>query len=290
MDRLDFHNIRHTDIFCHPDVPKYARYFSYRKDKNPRATHPTDFWHTVTCSGYTMFIDAMALYAKLRAVYGKEISYKLDYISNKYLDIGKLEIIPNGTHAILQKAYKVQYAVYNKLDDILVWLRELMTEDVLAMFILSGNSTPHSFTRQTHITRDAFYEYCLKNNKVPASSSGSQANDVDKLINKEGGTVLDPLLVSGVNHNILKEDKELDTNICLLVSDIDVSSMYPSADTAFNISKETKLSTAISIDGFKQEDMLHFFDMIAAPRANAERICSTYFKLPQYEELKEKIL
>ena len=74
---------------AHPDVPKQYRYASYKEDIS-KTDHFTDKWHWMSITGYSQFLDSMCLYARLRKVSGREVSYKLDDIANKELGQGKL--------------------------------------------------------------------------------------------------------------------------------------------------------------------------------------------------------
>jgi hypothetical protein len=68
-------------------------------------------------------------------------------------------------------------------------------------------------------------------------------------------------------------------------NDVDFSGMYPNATIVGNISKETKVSCGIEIEGFGHRDLWDYYSMAVSLRENAVLIGQTYFGLKGYEEL-----
>lgn len=75
--------------------------------------------------------------------------------------------------------------------------------------------------------------------------------------------------------------------------------MYPSFMIAFNIAKETTISSALAIyrhpdvkmktsgEDFNREDREDFFSGVSAPTENCVDLCSRFFDLPTYLEAEE---
>lgn len=63
--------------------------------------------------------------------------------------------------------------------------------------------------------------------------------------------------------------------------------MYPSLTQAFNISKDTKLMTILSIEGHPKHDIVDFCGHLVAPKENAVYLCNKFLNLPNYKEASE---
>jgi hypothetical protein len=155
------------------------------------------------------------------------------------------------------------------------------------MLGLLGDSPIEVFTRQTSILKNAFYDYGLDNNIVPASAVGDQSTEFDRSIKATGGGVLSPSDVKDIGVKIVEEDEDLMTWLCMFICDLDVSSMYPSIVMAFNIARETKLLSTLNIIDIDQKEkpIDEFFGLLSSPYENAVQICNDYFHLPSYLEL-----
>ena len=225
LDRLEFRGVCPEDIFCHPDVPIECRYVKYKRSNKKKVQHVTDHWHMLYTSGYTQFIDSMALYAALRIVKGKEISYRLDYISRKNLGIGKMEIVKGATHEYLQQNHFVEYVAYNIVDTVLLVLLEELNQDIPNMLGLLSISPIDCLRKQTAQLRNTCYDYCLRHGAVSGSVMGDQSTEYDSIIGKAGGAVLSPKNVSGIGSNVLEEAPNFETQLCRFVCDLDVSKL-----------------------------------------------------------------
>ena len=134
------------------------------------------------------------------------------------------------------------------------------------------------------MVRNDAYNYGKAWGKVPASSGASMFTEYDLMQGKSGGTVLPPDKAVNVGVSVL-EEFDYPSQVSLLSNDLDVSSMYPSITSAFNISKETTLATAISINGFPQADVELYFGGINQPHINAVPICEHFYGFPGYKEM-----
>ena len=273
-----------ASIMSHPDVPRRFRFCDWYEDKGKNSDHFTDKWHWLSIPGYSQFLDSMCLYARLRKVTGRESSYALDEIANKELGTGKLHFGTITNHWYMQNYRFLEYIAYNINDVVIMQLMEKKNNDMTALSGLTGMSLLSQFARQTVMVRNDAYNYGKAWGKVPASSGASMFTEYDLMQGKSGGTVLPPDKAVNVGVSVL-EEFDYPSQVSLLSNDLDVSSMYPSITSAFNISKETTLATAISINGFPQTDVELYFGGINQPHINAVPICEHFYGFPGYKEM-----
>lgn len=310
IKRAEFRQIDLPNLFCHKDVPKQYRSFEFIEDKSNPA-HFSETWHNVKCPGYGFYYDAMCLYSLIRKVKGKENYYTLDYIGNKIIGTGKMHFGTNKTHYDMQVNDPVGYCVYNTMDVIIPAIMDEITNDVQSMLMLLGPSNIADFNRQTVQLKDQFFDYLSNKQCVPGSVRGSIKTDHDDYIGNIGGAVLNPALMKERGISCLKESNVRST-IYRLTNDLDVSSFYPSIAIAFNVSKETKLSTVLYMDGCpytlaqidheenldKKKNMAianteyidNYFSRYPCIKENAVALCSEYFGLPNYDEMLKTVL
>ena len=303
--RAEFRQIDLVELWCHPDVPAEFRFFEWKEDKS-KVDHFTDVWHIVNAPGYTYWYDAMALYSRLRKVKGRDILYTLDYIGNKIIGTGKMRFGTNESHYLMQTNDKIGYCVYNTLDVVIPALMDAITYDVASMIELSDCAMLQDFAKQTVQLKAQFYKYLLGLRLVPGSVAGSIKQEFDDVIGNIGGAVLNPTLMKIKGLPCLKESS-MRSAIYRLAMDLDVSSFYPSATIAFNISRETKLASVLWIEGCpytieqimreekkdKKKEMAKanaeyfntLFGRVPCVEENAVAICHEYFNLPDYQEM-----
>lgn len=284
IDRLKFLGVNPADVMCHPEVPKEHRVCELRLDKT-KVDHFTDRWDWLHISGYTQFVDNLALYSRLRKVKGRDIFYTLDYIANKELGAGKLKIGSGKSHFVMQTRYFLDYIGYNVIDTILLHLMEELNTDLMSLLGLIDVSLLRDFAKQTVQLKNAFFDYCLSKNCVPGSvGRTTMAKPHDEMIHNIGGTVLSPDNAFGTGVSIL-EEHDGKTMHHRAVCDIDVSSEYPNLQRAFNIARETKLSTIVAISGHVTTDIEDYCANVVAPDTNAVYVCSKFYGLPDHGEV-----
>lgn len=283
MDRIKSLGGDCTEIMCSPDVPEEYRYCKYYTD-NSDVQHFTDKWHWMNLTGYSQFIDSMCLYARLRKVSGRDSSYSLDAISNKELGQGKLHFGEITNHWYSQQYEFLPYIAYNINDVLIMQLMEWKNHDMDALAGLCGMSLPSQFSRQTIMVRNDEYHYGLEHGKIPASSGMNMFNKYDHQMPKAGGTVLPPNKAAGVGISAL-EGIDRTTQVSIMTNDLDVSSMYPSILSAFNISKETALTTLLGINGFDKTMIEPLCSGLNCPRTSAMQLATTFYKYPSYSQM-----
>ena len=289
LDRMERLGVLPETVFCHSDVPEEYRYLKYKEDTH-EVEHFTDAWHVLECTGYTKYLDSMCMYSRLRKVYGRKDSYKLEDVLQEELGIGKLEIIPGATHGYLQKNRYLDYCAYNILDTLLLCIVEDKNHDVESMLGLIGISPLWACAQQTTMLKNTFYDYCMGVGLVPGSTSGKNLPPYKDLLGpKLGGGVLSPNLAVSVGSNILEDCPNVPTKLCKFVLDLDVKSMYPTLDVVFGVSRETTIADVLSIEGFEFEDVNTFFSNVCSPKENAVMLCNKYLGLPEYDDIEKFI-
>jgi len=236
------------DIICHPEVPKHLRIFRYARD-NRNVDHITLKWHNVFAPGYTRYVDGMCLYSRKRTVQGRDVTYKLDYIAEKEVGIGKLNMgVGGGYHQYNQKYNFLNYIAYNNCDCIPMILMEYKNKDLMTLVGSIGNSCIEHYNSQTIVLTNSSSVYFQENKHIACAAGRWMKTKYDKIIPNSGGLVLDPVRIKGIAVAILKGYKTV-AGYLKYVLDIDVKSIYPTLTEMMNISKETKISTCLRIFG-----------------------------------------
>ena len=291
LDRLAVYNVSPELVFCHPDIPKDLRYFKYRRDTRPgnQIGHFTDRWHCMDVSGYAKWIDAMALYSRLRKAKGRESSYRLDFIASKNIGSGKMSFEEGANHEIMQRQYQIAYCAYNTIDVLTVAIQEMVNHDLDSLVGLSEVSPIDDFSHQTVVMTHKWFRYCRERHMVPGSVGNvDMSTEYDHYIGNIGGAVLDPTFMKVVGGKTV-EEIDLPTYLYKLCCDLDVTSFYPSLVESFNISKETKRATILLADFLPHGNPSHFNALPEemqedAAVANAEATYRFFSRFPSVEE------
>ena len=295
INRLEHLGISPADVFCHPEVPEEFRMVQFQEDRSKLVAHFSEKWHTIKCPGYTQWFDSMSSYSRLRKVSGKLTSYALDNVANIELGVGKMDT--GKGHHWMQKNDFVGYTIYNIIDVLLLVYMEIQNHDLETVYGLCGTSTMANFPKQTGLLRDEFTVYCNKLDRVPCACSGEQKDPFIMYYEPQGGAVLNPNLAPNVGAPILDIVMNTISGMCIMVSDLDVSSMYPSIRIAFGIAKETRLVSVLRIyidiplaDGSVEHRELSvedYFANITSTKENAVYLCKNYYNLPDYGEMED---
>lgn len=292
VDRLNYYGVRPEDVFSHPSVPDRWKHFHYIRDKK-NTQHIADKWHWLYCTSMSQFVDSMLLYARIRKTDKKKPTYKLDFIATEELGFGKMtfgdsEISQySADHHKMQSEYFCEYVVYNIQDALLEVLMEEKNHDTTAMWNLTGDSPLSAFSKQSVMLRDNYYKFALAHNRVFATTGKDMTGPYDHLLGKVGGAVLRADLCKDIGTNCVIERPDYESMILVCVSDVDYKAIYPSYKSGYGISKETKLSTTVAIEGVPTELIEPLFGGIANPVENAVWIGHDYFGLPNYAEMAE---
>lgn len=300
IDALKKGGVDPKDVFCLPGLPEDYKICVYKKDTR-RVDHPVDKWswfHTASC---TQFYDAMCLYGKLRTVHGKESSYRLNDVLVKNNIEGKLHFdelteLQNLSqvdwHRHMQTYEFYRYIVYNQADVVWIQLMEWLNRDVNSLIVTCNTSHLSKFPRQTRKFADTMFIDGLKRNYILGVAGRDMKTNYDHEIDAVGGAVLDPNRMDRTGLKCLMEYPSLATYLYMYCNDVDFSGMYPNTSQAANISKETKLSTALYIyaehvqNYHSPRDAVEaLFSYLACPQDNALRIAQEFFNLPGFVEM-----
>lgn len=284
IERAEKLHIKITDLFCPKYLPPEYRYAKYRPDNNPNAQHITDKWAWMSAASCSQFYDAMCLYARLRKHEGRDVSYSLDYISDKEIGQGKLHLGEVTNHRYEQTYHFLDYIAYNINDVVIMMLMEFKNKDVESMVGLTPSSLYSNFSKQTLMVRDNSYVYALSKGACIATASLKMLTDYEAAMPKAGGTVLPPEKAVGVG-SVSVEGLGYNTQIVLMVNDLDEKSMYPCTIRAFNLSKETRHCTVLGINGYDKSAIETFGTAVNNPIGSSVQLCTTFLGLPSYEEM-----
>jgi DNA polymerase elongation subunit (family B) len=218
------------EVMC----PKEFRYkrVNYRRDTFNQ--DPADNNNEINISSYSIYLDAMNLYANLRKGAGKEESYSLDYIGEKEVGLTK-DDMEEGFKTFHITDYK-GFAFYNIQDTVMMMMMEEKNNDVDALYSVA-------MMTQTRIEKAMKKTICLRNlaakfyREKGVYISNNRAQIRERPEGKiKGAFVADPNLVDEIGMEILGKLSKFMFENCI---DFDLSSLYPSIILAFNISPET---------------------------------------------------
>jgi DNA polymerase elongation subunit (family B) len=217
-------------IMC-PKEMKYKK-VSYRKDF--RNQDPADNSSEMTIVGWSIWLDAMNVYANLRKGMGKEESYSLDYIGAKEVGLTK-DTVEESIKTFHFADYE-KFFFYNIQDTVMMMLMEEKNQDVDMLYAVS-------MITQTRIEKAMKKTTCLRNlaSQFYTSNKCIISNNRAKLRNApegkiKGAFVADPNLIDFIGINLMGQLSRFIFENCI---DFDLSSLYPSIILALNISPET---------------------------------------------------
>jgi len=299
--RLQYYGHEPKEVFSHPSVPPQWRHFYFKEDKK-KTQHMSDKWHWVSTTGMSQFVDQMLLYARIRKAERKKSKYSLEAICQEELGIGKLTLedddevsanvhLPHrlvGTkewHVYMQQYNFVEYVVYNIQDVLLLKFLEDKNNDTRGLYSLTEHSGLSEFSKQSSMLKDSYYKFALDRGRVFAATGENMKGPYDDLIGKQGGAVLRADLCRDIGMRCIKQKPEFESMVLTMCSDLDYKAIYPSLKSGYGISKETKISTTVAIQGQPQETIEHYYGAIATPEENAVWVGHQYFGLPNYEEM-----
>lgn len=284
-----------AEILCEPKLPSDFKKIRFNEDPGRAADHFSRRWHWLYAPAATQWYDAMCLYSILRIVSGFEASYSLDYVLRKNeISDGKLKFkdrVPDmddmsqaDWHRYMQRNCPYEYIVYNIFDVVGLQVMEWMNNDVPGLHVLIGNTPLQNFNKQTRRSADALYFKCLDRKKVTATTSTAEDDDSVEIA-KQGGAVLPPERTFNAGMRAIRESPHRETYAHAHVNDIDLSAIYPNAEMAGNICRETKLATMLRIMGRPSMDMRTYASMMISLKENSVVMGKEFYGLPGYEEM-----
>lgn len=293
-----------ADILSDPSVPREYKYFKYTAGPSFKMTEskkrmtfsPHERWHKTVAASSFHWIDAMCVYARIRAADSNEPSYALDAILDKELGIRKLKfkeadhLTKLPWHKFMQSNYKLEYIIYCIFDCISVEELDEKTKDLsITLPELCGiseynkfNSTPSQLADDLHF----FYE---SKGCIITTRSDQMADDIDKEIISTQGWII--TLATHLNIDkgrlALMDFPEMRTLIRTMVADLDLKSSYPYTEIFLNISKGTTKHEVIKIEGVTDDQRRQVGINLTGGTTNAVQYCNIIHKLPMLSELDE---
>lgn len=295
-------------IFSDPKVPKPFRRCYYKEgaskkvkaDGKEEPLHWTDRWHTLRTPASFYVVDQACVFRRMRIASGKEPSYKLDSILNKYLGVGKLkndkadEYKGLDWHVYMQKHEPLEYAAYNLFDCISC---ELLDESPnvgdlrLSISMQTGHSDYENFSSQPRRTVDDIHFLCLSLGKVIGTTSDEMKTEWDnKVVSRDDWIVTLPAyMVVDNGLRCIEESSNIQTMIRVGAYDSDVTSAYPTGEDILNGSRETTIAEVSKIEGVLNEHQRNASINLTGGPINASEICMQTMKAPTFEQLLKDI-
>jgi len=321
LDRLKFYNVDPRYVLCDTSIPFEYRYCKYKKGTQKKITSsgvikpvPVSLqWHTLFLTARFYVIDAMCTYRLLRITSPEKPSYSLDYILKiEKISDGKLKLEEAKHHSglayhyYMQKNHKEEYIVYNIYDCISVIELEEKIKDLPFTLPSAASFTDFwYFNRNPKKIVDSFFDFALQEGRVIGIAPSNSKTDNKHKEKEEDIEIEDEdeeehyetLSLRGwiiaLKQNYLIPDglrcfndlPNLQTNIRAMVYDSDVTSAYPNAGRAANVSKETTFRELVRINDIEENVFrMQNLGLIAGP-VNSIEYSNVMFNLPNPFEL-----
>lgn len=259
-----------AEVFSDPTIPREFKHFNYNEGRKSKTKADAkgvmkdiflkneEKWCSVDAPCSFIFVDAMQLYYQLRIAAGKEVSYALDYVLRKHLNMTKLKIpgMKNigglAWHAEAQKYHTAAYAAYNLFDDISVELLDGATRDMsFSLPVFSITSDFSSFSMQTRRTPDDVAHELFTMGLVLCGTSDTMKTEFDEALydKKDWIVTLDAhgMVRTGVAN--IKEMPGHTTNLFVNNGDSDMVACYPGAQMMANAAPTTRAIEMVKMQG-----------------------------------------
>lgn len=288
----------HYDILCDNDFTTQICY--YKRDVNHYDWKVRN--DQFILSSYTVFLDQMSQYIKIRKGKAELKSVKLNNIAWKELKDEKLDYSDEANIKTLPYINYNKFVLYNIKDTLLQMGIERRTHDTDNTLIsaLSNATQYQNLFSQTIVLKSfayiSYYQqgYIIGNNKnIEYGKEDEEDDKKNKGKNFEGALVCDPMLNDYVGINIFGKPSKF---IFKHVIDYDFTSHYPMITISHNINQETMIGKIV-LSGFEHlnpdsTDILYdqgkaFIEDILTK--DNSYIGNTYFNLPTTEEIINKL-
>lgn len=284
-------------IMCHPDFK--TPILSYRPDTSTYEWKKKN--DVFIISSYTVFLDQMSDYIKIRKGKSELKNVKLNAVAWKELRDEKLDYSDEADIKTLCEKNFALFTMYNIKDTLLQMGIERKTNDINTVYFTAlDNATAfQSVFSQTIVLKNyaylSYYEqgYIIGNNKNVNYGEPRNYDRKKKKPDFEGALVADPMLNSHIGMTLFGKPSMF---VFLLVVDFDFSSMYPSITIAHNINPETMIGK-VCLDGFGHfnpnptdelydQGKMFIEDLLSKDYGH---IGKRYFNLPDTEELLKEL-
>ena len=294
-----------SEIMCPDDVAIKECY--YKKDMmhfDFKTRNDAFFFNS-----YTVFLDQMAQYIKIRKSRSEIKSVKLNNIAKIEIGDEKLDYSEDANIKTLPYVDYHKFILYNIKDSLLLLGIENRTNDIDNVFHRASQfATPYNLIfSQTRLLKNHAYDsymqqgFVIGNNRNVDYSNYSDPDDEKNLKEKfEGALVGDPLLNSRIGAVIFNQKSKF---VFLKCVDFDFSSMYPYVKIAHNIGHETMIGkiqfdskyniqdvfpNATEEDDGLRDNGKDFAEAILS--RDYAYIGSRFLSLPSVEEIESKLM
>jgi len=189
-----------NSLFC-GKASKIKNSYFYLDNRN---TDEADNGSYFVATDYSIYTDAMLIYAALRKQLGKEESMTLEYISNKLLGVGKVKFSKKKKENIRNLAYinYFKFLKYGAIDTMLLHFMEEKTNDLDQVYSLSLTTFTrcHKVMKKTISLKNLYRSFILKKGYI-LSNNFNVINTVKETF--KGGYVVSPELNSN-NGTVIK--------------------------------------------------------------------------------------
>lgn len=285
------------DVMCSKDFKTKILY--YRKDtRNHDFKKKNDRF---VISAYTVYLDQMGQYIKLRKGKSELKSFRLNAIAQKELKDEKLDYSDEADIKTLPYVNYEKFVMYNLKDTLLQMGIERKTHDTdNTMISALMTATPYSaLFSQTILLRNYAYMsyflqgYMIGNNRNLIHGGGKPDKYEEDEDTFEGALVGDPLLNDYAGIPIFGKPSKF---IFADVIDFDFKSMYPSIIRSHNINPETMIGKVL-LEGFDYLNLDPTDKLYDQGKVFIETYLShdwgflgkTYFNLPSIEDLVHEV-
>ena len=280
------------EAFSSADFPYKNAYYRLDSDLGKSVADRSSLFIT---SSYTTWIDQLATYANINKPMGVLESYKLDDIAERELGENKIDLGEDEeadtdiTNIFLRNYYKfIRYSVHDTM--LLAMIERKVSHIDLLSQISSITCTrlSHAMKKTTSLRNLADVYYEKEHNMILSNNRSRLYPHTGE--KKEGAFVGDPNLIDNIGIDI--GDGSLSSFIFKIVTDLDLASLYPNIQIAFNISPETfvgplRYRKVNAITGVEEDLTDHLIDSYNS--RDAVKFGIEFYGLPTYKEMEEYV-
>lgn len=303
IEALEKYGYDLAEVFSDPSVPKEYRFFNYRRGPAMKAVQNGDMrslanferWHKVHCPSGFFMVCGMSTYYMLRIAKGKiPGGYSLEATMNRHLNRGKLKfsecdhLVKIAWHKAMQSKYPYEYLAYNLFDCIGLEMLDEQIKDIRLEFnARCVVSDYHEFSSGPTLGVNKLTRLANENGYQTAVNQGQIRTELDEMVvNPRDWTMVLPsenIVDSGVK--LIRDFPNLSSLVFFNVSDLDISSTYPSVQVALNISKSTTLREIVKVQGLTEKQKRRAFVNLTCGKSNHVHVCREAFKMPGLMDL-----
>ena len=278
------------EAFSSSDFPYKNAYFRLDNDLSKSVA---DRNSTFITSSYTTWIDQLATYASINKPMGVLESYKLDDIAERELGESKISLGEEEdddtdiTNVFMRNYY--QFIRYSIHDTMLLALieRKVKHIDLLSQIAsITCTRLSHAMKKTVSLRNLAAVYYEREHGMILSNNRSRLYPHTGE--KKEGAFVGDPNLIDKVGIDI--GNGNLSDKIFRFVTDLDLASLYPNIQIAFNISPETfvgpmRYKRVNPITGMEEDLTDHLVDSLNS--RDSVKFGMEFYNLPSFLEMEE---